>query len=106
MDYSSTKFMKKIILTNNSVLINESYDEIYTDSPYLVEKYNDAKYLDSLLNKSETDKAVNETRLKGYEINKNIIDTFFPNYKNRDIQIINIKIAFTNIFINISYMQR
>lgn len=101
MDYSSTKFMKKIILTNNSVLINESYDEIYTDSPYLVEKYNDAKYLDSLLNKSETDKAVNETRLKGYEINKNIIDTFFPNYKNRDIQIINIKIVFTNIFINI-----
>ena len=92
--------MKKIILTNNSILINEKYDEIYTDSPYLVEKYKDAKYLNSLLNKSDTDKAVNEIRIKGYKINKDIVETFFPNYKNRDIEILNIRGVFTNVFIN------
>ena len=44
--------MKKILLTNNSKfidLLSGEYDKIYTDSPYLVECYCDAIFLDTLL---------------------------------------------------------
>ena len=47
--------MKKILLTNNTKLINlanKEYDEVYTDSPYVVEYYKDAIYLDTLLGKN------------------------------------------------------
>jgi len=43
--------MKKILLTNNSKLIDEQYDEIYTDSPYVIEHHNNAIYLETLLDK-------------------------------------------------------
>ena len=95
--------MKKILLTNNSDLLNAeniNFDKVYTDSPYLVEYFNDAIYLDTLLDKN-FDQTVEKIRAKGYEINKNIIDEFFPNYKNRNIDIVNIKIDFTNVFIGV-----
>lgn len=95
--------MKKILLTNNSELLNAeniNFDKVYTDSPYVVEYFNDAIYLDTLLDKN-FDQTVENIRAKGYEINKNIIDEFFPNYKNRNIDIINIKIDFTNVFIGV-----
>ena len=92
--------MKKILLTNNSTLVDSEYDKVYTDSPYVIEKYNNAIYLDTLLDEN-IDESINDIRIKGYEINKNIIDIFFPKYKNRNINIIDIKVEFTNIFINI-----
>ena len=92
--------MKKILLTNNSIMIDDRYDKVYTDSPYVVEKYSNAIYLDTLLDRS-LDESINNIRIKGYEINKSIIDTFFPNYKNRNINILNIQGEFTNIFINV-----
>lgn len=92
--------MIKILLTNNSALVDSEYDKVYTDSPYVIEKYNNAVYLDTLLDKN-IDEAINDIRIKGYEINKNIIDIFFPKYKNRNINIVDIKVEFTNIFINI-----
>ena len=92
--------MIKILLTNNSALVDSEYDKVYTDSPYVMEKYNNAVYLDTLLDKN-IDEAINDIRIKGYEINKNIIDIFFPKYKNRNINIVDIKVEFTNIFINI-----
>lgn len=92
--------MKKILLTNNSIFIDDNYDKVFTDSPFIVEKYNYAIYLDTLLDKS-LDELINKTRKKGYETNKKIIDTFFPNYKNRNINILDIQGEFTNIFINI-----
>ena len=95
--------MKKILLTNNSDLLNAeniNFDKVYTDSPYVVEYFNDAIYLDTLLDKN-FDQTVENIKAKGYEINKNIIDEFFPNYKNRNIDIINIKIDFTNVFIGV-----
>ena len=95
--------MKKILLTNNSKLINlfnREYDEIYTDSPFVVECYKDAIYLDTLLDKN-FDETINNIHKKGYEINKDLINIFFPNYKNRNINILDIKTDFTNVFINI-----
>ena len=93
--------MKKILLTNNSELLNIDqikYDEVYTDSPYVVENFKDAIYLNTLLDKN-FDVTINDIRKKGYEINKQIINDFFPNYKNRNINILNIEMDFTNIFI-------
>jgi hypothetical protein len=93
--------VKKILLTNNSELLNIdkiNYDEVYTDSPYVVEHFNDAIYLDTLLDKN-FDEIINNIRKKGYEINKQLINEFFPNYKNRNINILNIEMDFTNTFI-------
>ena len=92
--------MKKIIITNNSFLIDKKYDLVYTDSPYVVEKYPDAIYLDTLLHKN-FDQDVAYFRRKGYEINKEIINFYLSEYKNRNINILNIKVDFTNIYINI-----
>ena len=47
------------------------------------------------------DKTVNEVRKKGYKFNEKIIDIFFPKYKNRNINILDIQLDFTNVFINI-----
>ena len=95
--------MKKILLTNNINLINlvnKEYDEVYTDSPYLVEFYKDAIYLDTLLDENFAE-TINNIRVKGNEINKDIINMFFPNYKNENINILHIETDFTNVFINI-----
>ena len=43
--------MKKILLTNNSIFIDKKYFKVYTNSPYVVEKYDKAIYLESLLEK-------------------------------------------------------
>lgn len=95
--------MKKILLTNNSQLaslIDSHFDKIYTDSPFVVENYNYAIYLDTLLDQN-FDKTINNIRKKGYEINKKIINSFFPTYQNQNIDILNIRVEFTNIYINI-----
>ena len=95
--------MNKIFLTNSTELLdsdNIKYDKVYTDSPYLVEYFNDAIYLDTLLDKNFNED-IDGIRKKGYEINSQIINIFFPNYKNRHINILSVKIDFTNIFINI-----
>ena len=94
--------MKKILLTNNSKLINlanNEYDKVYTDSPYVVEYYEDAIYLDTLLDKNFY-KTIKNIREKGYEINKDIKKIFFPNYKNKHFNILRIESDFTNIFVN------
>ncbi len=92
--------MVKILLTNNSSLVDKKYDKIYTDSPYVVKYFKEAIYLDNLLDKN-LDEFVNDIRIEGYEINKKIIEEFFPNYENRNINILNIKSEFTTIFIKI-----
>ena len=95
--------MKKILLTNNSKfidLLSGEYDKIYTDYPYLVECYGDAIFLDTLLD-NDFEETIRYIRNQGYEINKEIINLFFPKYKKRNIDILNIKIDFTNIFTNI-----
>ena len=48
--------MKKILLTNNSLLINKEFDEIYSDSPYIAEKYKKVLYLDTLLDENIEEK--------------------------------------------------
>ncbi len=95
--------MKKILLTNNSQIINDSnneHDIIYTDSPYIIKKYSNAIYLDTLLDKN-FQKTISNIRKKGYDINRQIINIFFSKYENRNINILNIKGDFTNIFINV-----
>jgi hypothetical protein len=97
--------MKKILLTNNTKLINlanKEYDEVYTDSPYVVEYYKDAIYLDTLLGKN-FDETINNICDKGNKINKDIISIFFPDYKNENIvtNILHIETDYTNIFMNI-----
>ena len=60
--------MKKILLTNNSELLNAeniNFDKVYTDSPYVVEYFNDAIF-DTLLDKN-FDQTVENIRAKGYE---------------------------------------
>ena len=61
--------MKKLLLTNNSAFIEDQYDEIYTDSPFVVEKFNNAKYLNELLDPDYHNKII-EIRKKGFEINR------------------------------------
>ena len=92
--------MKKILLTNNSKLIDEQYDEIYTDSPYVIEHHNNAIYLETLLDK-DLDEIIKKIQTRGYELNNHLINIFFPNYKNHNINILDIKVEFTNTFINI-----
>ena len=94
--------MKKILLTNNLNVIDlthNKYDKVYTDSPYVIEYYKDAIYLDTLLDKSIHENIEN-IRKKGFEINKDIINIFFPKYKDRNINIISVGTDFTNIYIN------
>ena len=100
--------MKKILLTNNSKrvdMVGRHYDYVYTDSPYVVENYNAAIYLDILLDR-DFDETINSIRKKGYEINEQIINIFFPKYKNRNINLIDIKQDFTNIFINVTKLMK
>ena len=64
--------MEKILITNNSQFIelsNIQYDKIYTDSPYVKEKFNEAIYLETLLDKN-FDKTVNEVRKKDINLMK------------------------------------
>ena len=97
--------MKKILLTNNSVFINSQYDEIYTDSPFVVENCNNAKYLNELLNAEYHDKII-EIRKKGVELNQKIIEEFFPHYKNDNVSIFDINQKYTNIFTNVYKLLR
>ena len=92
--------MKKILLTNNLKLVNNQYDKIYTDSPYLIEEFKEAIYLDTLLDK-DLHQNVENIRTKGFDINKFIVEEFFPKYKNRNMNILSIHTDFTNIYINI-----
>lgn len=95
--------MKKILLTNHSILIdstNFNYDLIYTDSPFVVEKYNKAIYLDSLLDSSfKLD--IENIQKKGFDINNELANFFFPEFKGRNLILVNTKIDLTNIYINI-----
>ena len=77
--------MKKILLTNNSLLINKNYDLIYSDSPYVIENNNQVIYLDTLL-ENEIDKKIINIRKKGFILNDLIIENFFQNLK---IEILN-----------------
>lgn len=92
--------MKNIIITNNSRLINKNYDIVYTDSPYVVEHVSRAIYLDTLLD-NELNEKVNKISRKGFEINSKIIDCFFSKYKSRDVDLINVRHEYTNIYINL-----
>jgi len=97
--------MKKVLLTNNSLLINKDYDIVYTDSPYVVELNEKALYLNTLLDQS-LDKKIDYIRDKGYIINNEIIKSFFPNYDNRKVKLIDIVKEYTNIYINLSKLFR
>lgn len=91
--------MRKLLVTNNSALIDDEYDKIYTDSPFVVEKFNNAKYLNELLDPDYHNKII-EIRKKGFEINRKIIEEFFPNYNNDNVSLFDINQTYTNIFIN------
>ena len=90
--------MKKILITNNSLLISKSYDIIYTDSPYVVEHHSRALYLDTLLDK-ELNNKVKDICKKGSVLNKELIEFFFSKYQSRDIDLIDIRSEYTNIYI-------
>lgn len=92
--------MKKILITNNCSVIKNSYDRIFTDSPSVVEFSNKAKYLNSFLD-IEYKTKVTEIKSRGLDINRQIIEEFFPNYKDRNVDILDINRGYTNIFINI-----
>ena len=81
--------MKKILITNNSQFVSEDYDIIYTDSPYVIEHHSRAIYLDTLLEKELSNK-VKDICKKGSLLNKELIESFFPKYQNRDIELIDI----------------
>lgn len=93
--------MKKILLTNNSLTINDNYEIIYSDSPYIVEKNTKVKYLDTLLD-HDFDKKIKNIRNKGFLINDRIIKTFFPDFDGRNVRLIDIIRDYTNIYINLN----
>ena len=92
--------MKKILLTNNSLLINKDYDIIYSDSPYIIENNSKVLYLDTLID-HELDEKINSIRKKGFLLNDRIIEAFFPGFENRNIKLIDIIRDYTNIYINV-----
>src|SRR6056300_709033 len=89
--------MQKILVTNNIDLIDKNYDIIYTDSPYILEKFKDAIYLDTFCDDKYFSQ-IATTQKKGFDIDKKIVDTFFKNYANRNIDLINIREQYTLIF--------
>ena len=91
---------KKIIIQNNSVLISDDYELIFTDSPFVVEKYNHVKYLNDLLDKEYHSKVI-DIRDKGRKINKKITEEFFFNYKDQNVSIFDVNESYTNIFTNV-----
>ena len=50
--------MKKLLITNNCSVIKKSFDEIYTDSPSVIEYCDHAKYLDSFLDPEHQAKVI------------------------------------------------
>ena len=68
--------MQKILLTNNINLVNKNFDIIYTDSPYILESFENTIYLDTLLD-SEYQNQIIKIRKKGFDIDKKIIEIFF-----------------------------
>ena len=91
---------KKLLLTNNSVFISDDYEFIFTDSPFVVEKYNHVKYLNNLLDNEYHSKII-DLRDKGRKINKKVIEEFFFNYKDENVSIFDVNESFTNIFTNV-----
>ena len=68
--------MKKLLITNNCSVIKKNFDEIYTDSPSVIEYCNNAKYLDSFLDPEHQNKII-EIKKKGLQLNKKIVKLFF-----------------------------
>ena len=91
--------MKKLLITNNCSVIKNNYDEIYTDSPSVIEYCNDAKYLDTFLDLEYQTKII-ELKKKGLELNKEIVKEFFPNYNERNVEILDVDRFYTNILTN------
>jgi hypothetical protein len=89
--------MKKILITNNLNLINKEYNTVYTDSPYIVESDNRAIHLDILLDHAYYDK-ISNIQKKGFEIDKKIIEHFFPEYGGRNIGLLQIREQYTHIY--------
>lgn len=89
--------MKKILITNNLSLINNEYSTIYTDSPYIVDSDSKAIHLDTFLDNGYYDK-ISNIQNKGFEIDKKIIELFFPKYGNRNIGILQIREQYTHIY--------
>ncbi len=89
--------MKKILITNNPHLINENFDIVYTDSPYIVEMDDRAVHLDIFLDNSFYVK-VPHIQKKGYAIDKKIIEIFFSKYGNRNIGVIDVREQYSLIF--------
>lgn len=92
--------MKKLLITNNCSVIKKSYDEIYTDSPSVIEYCNGAKYLDSFLDLEHQNQII-EIKKKGLQLNKKIMEEFFPQYSDKNVDILDVNRGYTNIFISI-----
>ena len=97
--------MKKILVTNNSALIDKEYDIIYTDSPFVMEYCKHAKYLNEFLD-MECHSAILDIRKKGLKLNQKIIKEFFPDYSNDNVSIFDVNEGYTNIFINVYKLLR
>ncbi len=91
--------MKKLLITNNCSVIKKNFDEIYTDSPSVIEYCNNAKYLDSFLDPEHQNKII-EIKKKGLQLNKKIVKEFFPQYNDRNVEILDVDRFYTNIFTN------
>ena len=89
--------MQKILVTNNINLVNENFDIIYTDSPYILESFKNTIYLDTLLD-SEYQNQIIKIQKKGFDIDKKVIEIFFKNYADRNINLINIREQYSLIF--------
>lgn len=92
--------MKKLLLTNNSIFIDNLYDVVYTDSPFIIEQYKQVKYLNQFLDNDYYSKIV-DIRKKGLKINRKIIEEFFSNYQNENVSIFDVNEGYTNIFTNV-----
>jgi len=91
--------VKRLLITNNCSLIKKNYDEIYTDSPSVIEHCDDAKYLDSFLDQEHQNQII-EIKEKGLQLNKKIVEEFFSKYSDKSVDILDVNRAYTNIFIN------
>ena len=92
--------MKKLLITNNCNLIKKTFDEVYTDSPSVIEYCKGAKYLDLFLD-NECHNQIIKIKEKGLQLNKKIKEEFFSKYSDKGVDILDVDRGYTNIFINI-----
>ncbi len=93
--------MLKALISNSLELVNNAkYDALFTDSPFVFEKYPNSTFIEDILYKREKDEYIDAIETLGEVLNKEIINKFLSNYKHENnIYFFRPHVFLTNLFI-------